>query len=85
MCNNTHIFPFITALALCHKYARLQLIYSAYVTNGAIVKQAGWGLNMHYENFGKGIDDAKYSTCMTNELGEIRYRFKYCDLKDLVG
>ena len=55
------------------------------MTNGAIVKQAGWGLNMHYENFGKGIDDAKYSTCMTNELGEIPYRFDYCDVRDLVG
>ena len=55
------------------------------MTNGAIVKQAGWGMNMHYENFGEGIDRASYSTCMTNELGEIPYRFDYCDLRDLVS
>ena len=42
-------------------------------------------MNMHYENFGKGIDSASYSTCMTNELGEIQYRFDYCDLTDMVG
>ena len=55
------------------------------MTHGKEVKLAGWGINMHHDNFGKGIDGASYSSCMTNELGELLYRFDYCDLGDLVG
>ena len=55
------------------------------MTNGAEVKLAGWGYNMYHDNFGKGIDGARYSTCMTNELGEIDHRFEFCNLDDLVG
>ena len=84
MYNNTHIFYLILS-ALCDKFSKFQTIYSADVTNGKIVTLAGWGWNMHHDNFGKGIDGASFSSCMTNELGEILYRFDYCDLRDLVA
>ena len=55
------------------------------MTNGKEVKVAGWGYNMYHDNIGKGIDGARFSSCMTNGLGPKQHRFEYCNLRDLVG
>ena len=61
------------------------LIHSADITNHVEVTTAGWGMFVNYHDFKKDIDYAVRSTCMTNELGDYRYQYEACDLRELVG
>ena len=61
------------------------LIYSAAITNDVEVTTAGWGMFVNYHDRKKDIDKAVRSTCMTNELGDLRYQYEACDLRELVG
>ena len=61
------------------------LIYSADITNHVEVTTAGWGMFVNYHDFKKDIDNAVRSTCMTNELGDYRYQYEACDLRELVS
>ena len=60
-------------------------IFSKEVTNHVEVTQAGWGLWVHHDRWGQGLDGAVTSSCMTSELGDIKYQYELCDLKDLVS
>ena len=60
------------------------IISSTTTTNNKKVTQAGWGLWVTYDH-PDNIDDATISSCMTSELGDLKHRVEFCDLKDLVS
>ena len=61
------------------------LIYSADITNNVKVTTAGWGMLVYFDTLKRHIDDAATSTCMTSELGDHRYQYEACDLRQLVS
>ena len=69
-------------LNICLKDIKI-FIYSADITNHVKVTTAGWGWLV--QNFKRPIGYAPKSTCMTNELGDIRYQYEACDMIQLVG
>ena len=55
------------------------------------VSMVGWGFNFHHDMMkrpltdARPVRDAQFSSCMSNQAGDLRYRFQYCDLSQIVA